>query len=105
MIQTPPTSTLFPYTTLFRSKRFEPDADTLALYHCDEGEGDVLKDSSGNGHHGKIVGAKWVVQWPDKTVPSSVAPVLPIPTVAPQDPLSNPPNLPKIEGGKNPPRF
>jgi sulfatase modifying factor 1 len=42
------------------AKRFEPDADTLALYHFDEGSGDVLKDSSGNGHHGKIVGAKWV---------------------------------------------
>jgi hypothetical protein len=40
-------------------KRFEPDKDTLALYHCDEGRGEVLKDSSGNGHHGKIVGAKW----------------------------------------------
>lgn len=36
------------------------DADTLALYHCDEGQGDMLKDSSGKGHHGKIVGAKWV---------------------------------------------
>src|SRR5581483_11867060 len=24
--------------------RFEPDADTVALYHCDEGAGDVLKD-------------------------------------------------------------
>jgi hypothetical protein len=42
------------------AKRFEPDADTLALYHFDEGQGDVLKDSSGHGHHGKIVGAKWV---------------------------------------------
>jgi WD40 repeat protein/serine/threonine protein kinase len=41
-------------------KRYESDADTLALYHFDEGQGDVLKDSSGNGHHGKIVGAKWV---------------------------------------------
>ena len=40
--------------------RFEADADTLALYHFDEGEGDVLTDSSGNGHHGKIVGAQWV---------------------------------------------
>src|SRR5262249_8174856 len=30
-------------------KRFEPDADTLALYHFDEGQGDVLKDSSGHG--------------------------------------------------------
>ena len=42
------------------AKRFEPDADTLALYHFDEGAGDVLTDSSGHGHHGKIVGAKWV---------------------------------------------
>jgi formylglycine-generating enzyme required for sulfatase activity len=42
------------------AKRFETDGDTLALYHCDEGSGDKLIDSSGNGHHGKIVGAKWV---------------------------------------------
>ncbi len=41
-------------------RRFEPDEHTLALYHFDEGTGDVLEDSSGNGHHGKIVGAKWV---------------------------------------------
>ena len=40
--------------------RFETDADTLAVYHFDEGQGDILKDSSGNDHHGKIVGAKWV---------------------------------------------
>ncbi len=41
-------------------RRFNPDKDTVALYHCDEGEGDTLKDSSGNNHHGKITGAKWV---------------------------------------------
>jgi hypothetical protein len=41
-------------------RRFEPDEHTQALYHFDEGEGDVLRDSSGNDHHGKIVGAKWV---------------------------------------------
>jgi len=35
------------------------DADTLALYHCDEGQGERLTDSSGKGHHGKLVGAKW----------------------------------------------
>ncbi len=40
--------------------RFEPDKDTLALFHFDEGQGDVLTDASGNGHHGKIVNAKWV---------------------------------------------
>jgi serine/threonine protein kinase len=42
--------------------RHEPDADTIALYHCDEGGGDVLKDSSGNNRHGKIFGAKWAPQ-------------------------------------------
>lgn len=42
------------------SERWAPDADTLALYQFDEGAGDVLKDSSGNNHHGTIVGAKWV---------------------------------------------
>ena len=40
--------------------RFEPDKDTLALYYFDEGSGDSLNDSSGNNHHCKIVGAKWV---------------------------------------------
>ncbi len=40
--------------------RFENDAGTWALYHFDEGTGDVLNDSSGNDHQGKIVGAKWV---------------------------------------------
>jgi hypothetical protein len=41
--------------------RFKADKGTLALYHCDEGQGDKLTDSSGNGHHGNIVSAKWVV--------------------------------------------
>ena len=40
--------------------RLDADADTLALYHCDEGSGNVLRDSSGNGRDGKIVGAKWL---------------------------------------------
>ncbi len=40
--------------------RLPKDKTTLALYHFDEGRGSVLKDSSGNNHHGKIVGANWV---------------------------------------------
>jgi tRNA A-37 threonylcarbamoyl transferase component Bud32 len=40
--------------------RFDPDQNTTALYHFDEATGDVLHDASGNNHHGKIVGAKWV---------------------------------------------
>ncbi len=41
--------------------RYEPDADTLGLYHFDEADGDELQDSSGNNHHGQIVGATWVM--------------------------------------------
>jgi Leucine-rich repeat (LRR) protein len=41
-------------------EHFTKEQDTLALYHFDEGQGTVLKDSSGNGYHGEIVGAKWV---------------------------------------------
>lgn len=41
-------------------RRFEPDRDTLALYHFDEGLGDVAKDASGNGHDATITGAKWL---------------------------------------------
>ncbi|MDX1946545.1 MAG: LamG-like jellyroll fold domain-containing protein, partial [Pirellulaceae bacterium] len=52
--------------------RFEPDTHTLALYHFDEGVGDVLEDSSGNGYHGKIVGAKWVRV--GRMVPADVTP-------------------------------
>jgi hypothetical protein len=40
-------------------KRLENDKATLALYRFDEGRGDVLRDASGNGHHGKIAGARW----------------------------------------------
>ncbi len=48
------------YQTNFTPEtRFQVDADTLALYHCDEGEGEVLRDASNHGHHGKVVGAKW----------------------------------------------
>ncbi len=39
---------------------FVRDEHTLALYHFDQGTGNELKDSSGNNHHGKILGAKWV---------------------------------------------
>ena len=42
------------------ARRFAPDADTIALFHCDEGSREELRDASGNGHHGKIVGATWV---------------------------------------------
>jgi hypothetical protein len=40
--------------------RFEPDADTLVLYHCDDGAGAVVKDSSGNGLHLDLKHGAWV---------------------------------------------
>jgi serine/threonine protein kinase len=40
--------------------RFEPDQETLALYHFEDAAGERLTDSSGNGHHGTIIGGKWV---------------------------------------------
>jgi hypothetical protein len=53
-------------TTAKYEKEFTPpevfakDKDTFALYLFDEGKGDTLNDSSGNGYHAKISGAKWV---------------------------------------------
>ena len=40
--------------------RHETDEQTLALYHCDEGEPKTAPDSSGHGHHAKLKGGKWV---------------------------------------------
>jgi len=39
--------------------RFDSDADTLALYHCDDGAGDVLRDASANKHDGRITKPNW----------------------------------------------
>ena len=39
---------------------FQPDEHTLLLYHFDEGQGTVAKDSSGHGYDGEIRGAEWV---------------------------------------------
>jgi formylglycine-generating enzyme required for sulfatase activity len=74
--------------------QFEPDADTVALYRFDEGEGDVLHDSSDKAAHGKIVGANWVqvgqfppagTTKPEDATPSQPPPDTPAPTTAPND--------------------
>ncbi len=46
--------------------KFTKDKDTFALYLFEEGVGDTLNDSSGNGYHAKITGAKWVSLDPDR---------------------------------------
>lgn len=38
---------------------FTPDAYTMALWHCNEGSGSILHDSSPNGNDGTISGATW----------------------------------------------
>lgn len=49
------------YTTDFEpATRWNPDEQTIALYHFDEQSGEVLRDSSGNGYDGQIVAAHWV---------------------------------------------
>ncbi|HEY2252052.1 MAG TPA: hypothetical protein VGH74_13360, partial [Planctomycetaceae bacterium] len=40
-------------------QRFEPDGNTIGLYHCDEGTGGILNDSSGNGNPGVVYGTTW----------------------------------------------
>ncbi|MDA1054559.1 MAG: hypothetical protein O3C40_29360 [Planctomycetota bacterium] len=42
------------------ASRFTPDDDTMALYHFDEGQGEIVHDASENGHHGLIQNATWV---------------------------------------------
>ena len=41
-------------------RRFEPDENTIVLYHFDEGEGTIAHDASGNGNDGKIYDCCWV---------------------------------------------
>lgn len=41
-------------------RRFAPDEQTVALYHCDEGTGGVVRDASGNNFHGTLSGGTWV---------------------------------------------
>lgn len=42
------------------ARHFQADEDTIACYAFDEGSGDVLEDSSGRSHAGRIIGAQWV---------------------------------------------
>ena len=66
-------SSIARYTEDFApEERFSADEDTLALYHFDEGDGDELLDSSGNGHHGAITGAQWVRIDGDEVLPVEV---------------------------------
>ena len=56
-------------------RHFQADADTLACYTFDKGSGEVLEDSSGRSHAGRIIGGEWTtVNAPvqENTAPSEV---------------------------------
>ncbi|WP_417387129.1 protein kinase domain-containing protein [Gimesia sp.] len=54
-------SSIVRYTNNFTpEKRLKADEHTMGLYHFDEVGSNVLKDSSGNGRDGRIIGARWV---------------------------------------------
>jgi hypothetical protein len=43
---------------------FDPDVNTVALWHFDEGSGYTVYDATGNGHDGTIYGASWTAGGP-----------------------------------------
>ena len=54
------------YRPFIPQTRFDADANTIALYHFDEGQGTTVADSSGNGNNGTIQGTgAWTSQVPD----------------------------------------
>jgi predicted Ser/Thr protein kinase len=87
------------YTTTFApSVRFNADPATLALYHCDEGNGQLLYDASGNGHHGKVSNVTWTsadALWPVQGRPATTSPATSQPVA---DPASGPSTGPSFSG-------
>ena len=79
---------------------FEPDAHTLALFHCDERSGAVLKDSSGHDCHGRIVGP---ATWQRSGDGLTIADLLTSPDYewSPLEDLGEPINTPSYEAGPN----
>ncbi|MBL7095704.1 DUF11 domain-containing protein [candidate division KSB1 bacterium] len=42
------------------SQEFTLDANTVGLWHFNEGSGTIANDASGNGNHGQVNGANWI---------------------------------------------
>ncbi len=53
-------------TEFLPNKVLEKTRSTIALYRCNENEGIILHDSSGNANDGRIIGATWI---PSKSTP------------------------------------
>nr|MBC8875589.1 redoxin family protein [Planctomycetota bacterium] len=60
-------------------ERFERDRDTMALYHLDEGSGNLAHDSSWNHRHGTIIGAEWIDEEPAPLVADTIQPPIEVP--------------------------
>lgn len=52
------------YGSSFEPADFETDSETILLFDFHEGSGNILHDVSGNGHHGAIVDAEWILPEP-----------------------------------------
>ena len=52
------------------TEEFERDDDTVALYHLNEGAGEVAEDISGNENHAELIGEP---KWVESTVPLALA--------------------------------
>src|SRR5262249_59346735 len=62
------------YTASFAPQlaNFSPDANTVALYHLDEGNGTTTADASGNNSTGVLtVGAAWSIDTPYAGAPDT----------------------------------
>lgn len=53
--------TIFTFDIAF-SQEFTPDANTVGLWHFNEGSGTIANDASGNENHGQITGASWTTE-------------------------------------------
>ena len=52
------------------ARRFEPDAETWALYHFDDGVGLTVRDSSSAGRHAALQGGEWIPGLAVENLPS-----------------------------------
>ena len=50
------------------ARRMNADRETVALYHCDQGQGNTLTDDSGQGHDGYLAKVNWVAVKPDGSI-------------------------------------
>lgn len=81
--------------TFVPERRFEPDAETLALYHCDEGSGNQMLDASSHARHAVLASSATWVQLDDKSnaVKLDMTPPT-IPSTSAPTPESTPPAIP-----------